>query len=190
MTASHSGSAKYLALIAIISMMPVACTSVPPPIVEYDTTQDFSAYQTFTWGVDEKVRTSGDMDISPNILVKIETALQNELARKGYRFVDTKGDADFAVVASVGTREAFDIERYPELVRVDPVWGQGIYVDNFRADEYTEGSLSVDVFDLKKAAPVWHGVGQRRLTTRELGGREEDIDRSVAMILSSFPPDE
>jgi hypothetical protein len=53
---------------------------------------------------------------------------------------------------------------------------------------YTEGTLSIDIFDGHSHQPVWHGWGSKRITERDVQRAAELIPPAVQRILRGFPP--
>jgi hypothetical protein len=51
--------------------------------------------------------------------------------------------------------------------------------------QYTEGQLSVDVFDTKTRQPLWHGQATGTVNPQKLDARK--IDAAAADIMTKFP---
>jgi len=62
------------------------------------------------------------------------------------------------------------------------------YYQDVDVREYTEGRLAIDLFDVRRRRPVWHGYGTRSLTGREVKDPEKLIGAAVTAILADFPP--
>ncbi|MEO0700253.1 MAG: DUF4136 domain-containing protein, partial [Pseudomonadota bacterium] len=62
---------------------------------------------------------------------------------------------------------------------------------------YTQGTLAIDIFDVERKAPVYHGAGEKTLSknSRRGGGvvnpleMQETIEDAVTKILEDFPPE-
>jgi len=162
-----------------------------------DPTQDFSRYATFGWIDETPATTFGARSISPVLQAEIAQSIKSALEAKGYRFTENTASADFAVSFTVGTREGFDTVEVPDYywdTRPSWTWGTGYWpvgraVPSTRTEvrDYTEGTLSIDVFDVTRRAPVWHGAGVKHLTAAELAG-SGDVPKQVKKVLEGFPP--
>ena len=56
-----------------------------------------------------------------------------------------------------------------------------------RIDQYTQGTLNIDVVDAKTDKLVWEGMVSGRITDREIRNLEQTIDEAVAAIMADFP---
>ena len=82
------------------------------------------------------------------------------------------------------SRDRLETTSYPVPYRGQFGWGGVVYQEDVR--DYTEGMLSVDVYDVRTRRPVWHGVARKRISNADRG-RPELIDAVVAAILKDFP---
>ncbi len=173
------------------------CAGSPAVFSDHDPQQDFSSYQTFGW-----------FDVQPPAAInggateqaasqRVQAAVKQVLMAKGFTFATSSQDADFVVGFSVGTREKLDVESSPYS---DRQWRWGHQYHPFRypirasqnVDHliYTEGTLSIDVYDVARQSPVWHSHAAKRLSAKEIsgGGQGDSIARAVAVLLTNFPP--
>ena len=134
--------------------------------VSSDTTPgaNFAAYQTFSF-----VNAVPPAGMDPVAYERIRMAVEQGLTGKGF----TKAsEGDLAVIITLGAQNKTDID----------TWGMfGRQVD---VRQYTEGQLSVDVFDAKTKQPLWHGKA-----TDTIGSsvKPEKIDAEVAKLMAQFP---
>jgi hypothetical protein len=63
--------------------------------------------------------------------------------------------------------------------------GWGGYYTN--VDQYTEGTLNIDLVDAKHRQLVWEGVAVGRVTEKHRENREAAINTAVAEIFKKFP---
>lgn len=56
-----------------------------------------------------------------------------------------------------------------------------------RIDQYTEGTLHIDVVDAGRNTLVWEGSVAGRITDEVIANLEKSIDKGVRIILSEFP---
>jgi len=175
-----------------------ACSTTGQIVTDFDREQNFAAYQTFAWADERPMAVFGGRIIPPTIEPRVSSAIKAQLEAKGYRFVENVAKADFAVSFTIGTREGANVVQSPDYFlsnRPNWRWGMGYYpwmmpttVMRTEVREYTEGTLAIDIFDVERRAPVWHGAATRQLTRSQLRGEPGDIDGAVARILAGFPP--
>jgi hypothetical protein len=56
-----------------------------------------------------------------------------------------------------------------------------------RIDQYTEGTLNIDLVDTQKKTLVWEGSVSGRITEKVLKNLEAEIDKAVTDIFGAFP---
>ncbi len=166
------------------------CTTIDTG-AHYDETNDFGAYETFSWVDDEPyVRGDGEVQVSPLTHRIIREAIRSELERRGYTYTDDRNDGDFAIAYTVGTRERLSVDHYPAYFRGAWGWhvhGSHYYVHEYRPHSYTRGTLSVDIFDVESGQPVWHGWAEKTITESDRENPREPIQESVAKLFEEFP---
>ena len=184
---------------------------------DYDQAQDFGAYQTFAWAGESPMTVLGTTHVPPTLEPRIANEVRGEFEAKGYRYVESLEQADFGVSFTVGSRSSTEVIKSPETFWVNQTnwrWGRtyypaypGVYrrpvavgvatpvtVNTTEVRAYTEGTLAIDIYDVKSKAPVWHGAGTKTVdasqTVGRLGGIDsENIRKGVAKILKDFPPE-
>ena len=67
----------------------------------------------------------------------------------------------------------------------NPYWNGGF---GSTVSSSTEGSLYIDLIDMKTNALVWQGVGTADLVTTNMEKKEQRIKEIVAKILAVYPP--
>lgn len=169
-----------LAMAAALSLS--ACETTPRVTTDFDPSANFSRYKTFDW-----VSQSAPQGTNPLIFERVKKSVERNLAEKSF----TQSSApDFAVAITIGARD-----------RIEPTyWGPYYYPGYGRAFRYgwaypyssgdlrtvTDGTVTIDIFDVQTRKPVWHGRA-----TKEITGAEIDqmlIDQAVDAALESFPP--
>ena len=166
---------------------------------------DISNYKSFSWIAEKPYIPSGTFLADSN-RDRISTHIYNEFRNKGYVFVSDPMAADFVVSYTVGSRKEINAKSFPTYYRSGWNWGAsywgggGVYVPvtyssgsrytgtstNIRT--YTEGTLAIDVFDVKKAQPAWHGVALKEITSSDRQNPRSIIQEAVTKILAKFPP--
>jgi len=93
----------------------------------------------------------------------------------------------------VGSREEIQVDSYPSSYRGTWGWAgtRRYYGSGFATDttvrQYTVGVLAIDIFDVATKSPVWHGMGEKNITTSDLEDRGALITLAVDSILAEFP---
>ena len=158
---------------------------------DFDPNARFDAYRSFAWLGEEPGTLpdeTGGGGIDPLLARRIHEAIEGRLVARGYRKVEDRADADFVVSFDVGEREKVRVESSPALGVGGYGYGYGGWYAGsiVTASSYTEGTLSIDVFDGRSHLAVWHGWASKRLT--EAANRAAAVDEVVDAILEQFPP--
>lgn len=179
---------------------------------DFDQAHDFGTYKTFAWAGESPMTVLGTTRVPPMLEPRIAREVRAELEAKGYRYVETLDQADFGVSFTVGSRSSTEVIKSPETFWVNQTnwrWGRAYYpayrrpvvvtaapvtVISTEVRAYTEGTLAIDIYDVKSKAPVWHGAGTKTVSTSEVAGRRGNIDsgkirEGVAKVLKVFPPE-
>ena len=185
-------------LLAVVSLALSACATPGKITADFDQAQDFSKYTTFAWAGKSPMVVMGNRVVPAIIQADIADSIKNDLQEKGYRYTQNLQEADFAVSFTIGTRDGVDVVDMPDYFWQsraswswgNPYWPQLPTMASMRSEirEYTEGTLAVDVYDVRRRAPVWHGAGTRRLSRSELQGKSNQAADAVRAILGGFPP--
>jgi hypothetical protein len=153
-------------VIALVAGL-LAVPALAKPKVSADTTPgaNFAAYRTFAI-----VNVLPPPGMNPVVYERIRQGVEQGLAGKGYSKADP---GDLSVIITVGGRDKIDVQ----------TWGPfGRDVD---VRQYTEGQLSVDVFDTKTRQPLWHGQATGTVNPQKLNAQK--IEAGVADIMARFP---
>jgi hypothetical protein len=169
-----------------------ACSTIRTG-AHYDQTVDFSGYQSYSWiSANPLILGDGERSqISPLTQSYIIRAIAVEVESKGFVFAGSPDEADFIVSYTVGTREKIDSRSYP--VSYQGYWGWHLYGRYYYTNEvhhrsYTEGTLSIDIFDGKSKQPIWHGWASKTITDADRKEPSPIINKAVAQIFEQFPP--
>jgi hypothetical protein len=144
----------------------VACASQPKVTSDVTPGANLAAYKTFAL---VEQRAPGGMD--PVAFERIRQGVSDALVTKGYTRAEP---GDLSVIVTLGARDKTDIN----------TWGRfGRQVDVY---QYTEGKMSVDVFDTKTRQPLWHS--QATETIHPEHPDPAAIAAAVTSVMASFPP--
>jgi hypothetical protein len=187
---------RQLLILGLASLLLTACGSTPP-IVDYDSSADFAAYQTYAFiSENPMMRAPESPPTSPLLQGRLMRITDDTLQAKGFRKVEDPEQADFAVGFTIGSRDKIKVNSYPEPYR--PYyggwgWGAPYYGgygggSNVDVQQYTEGTLAIDIYEVDEHKPVWHGVATKRITDSMRRNPDESLTEIVAEILARFPP--
>lgn len=156
-----------------------------------DETANFAAYRSFSW-INEKpyIPTNTSIPVSALALSMIESGIRRQLEQKGYAFTEDRDTADVLVAYTVGTRDKMRMDSYPVGYRGH--WGWHDPYDHYyfrraSAENYTQGTLGVDIFDNESGKPVWHGWAEKTVTKSDRSNPGPTIEEGVAKLFESFP---
>lgn len=178
------------ALVLLVLASLSACSSIRTGS-HLDETNNFGTYETFSWIADDPyIGRDSDLVVSPLTQAKIQSAIQDQLEFKGYRYTDDRDEADFVVSYTVGSRETIRTTSYPAAYHGTWGWhvrGSDYYIREYEEHSYTEGTLAVDIFDGASKKPVWHGWAEKTITMSDRRHPDAAIKDSVTKLLESFP---
>ncbi|WP_054118537.1 DUF4136 domain-containing protein [Porphyrobacter sp. AAP60] len=180
---------------------------------DFDQAHDFGTYKTFAWAGESPMTVLGATRVPPMLEPRLAREVRAELEAKGYRYVEALEQADFGVSFTVGSRSTTEVIKSPETFWVNQTnwrWGRAYYpayrrpvavgaitpvtVTTTEVEAYTEGTLAIDIYDVKTKSPVWHGAGTKTVNTSEVVGRRGNLDSAkiregVTKVLKDFPPE-
>lgn len=142
---------------------------------DFDHHANFSQYKTYSWA---KVDTP-----DPLWNDRVKEAVDRALMAKGWSQVPSGGDV--SVVAVGTTREKPTLRTFYDGF---DGWLWGGFADaTTYVENYTEGTLIVDLFDTASKKLIWRGSA-----TDILSGKpekdEKKVDKAVAKMFEHFPP--
>jgi hypothetical protein len=155
---------------------------------DFNPSIDFDSYKTFAW-ISAHPLVAAPAGTSPQLEDQIEQVARDLLTAKGYRYVDSVEQADFAVGFGLGATDQVRIDSYPAAYRGAwhwPVGGGTQDVVNVR--QFIEGRLTVDIFDVATHQPAWHGWATRNITEKTQTDARPAIRDALKVILAHFPP--
>ncbi len=189
-----------LPLLLLTALLAVGCAA-PAPMIDYDPSYDFSQDRTFAF-ISERplLRGEGAEGGNPMLEGRLMQITENILSARGLTRISDPEKADLAVGFTLGGREKLQVNSSPSYSPYYGAgyrgWGRGYHggygggygggtVD---VRQYTEGTLSVDIYDPQEHKPVWHGRAVRRITTKMQENMEETIQEILGGIFATFPP--
>ena len=145
---------------------------------DYSHTADFSHYSTYSW-LDVK---AGD-PLWPD---RIMSAVDSQLAAKGWSKVPAGGDASVAAFGSTHIQPR--LETFYTGYGGGWFWrgfGDGMAVTN--VENIAVGTLVIDVFDSPTKKLIWRGVASDALSDKP-DKNEKKMEKAVEDMFKRFPP--
>lgn len=160
--------------------------------VDYAHGEDFSKYKTYTWVKEPSVE-------SPDQLVeqRIVSNVDETLAKKGLKRVDSGGDLDVAYQTSVTKQTQLTTMTsgmgggwgYGPGWRRGWGYGGGSAISTTTASTIPIGTLVIDLLDPKDKQLVFRGVATDTLSSKPEKNTQK-IVKSVNKIFAKYPPKE
>lgn len=187
----------FFVLVITIGVAIAGCSS-NPPVIDYDRSVDFSGYKTYAFISDHPmIRAEGSPPGSPLLEGRLMRLTEDNLNAKGFILIADPEAADFAVGFTVGARDKIKVNSYPEPYRPyyggwggwgAPYYGGGYGGSNVDVQQYVEGTLALDIYDVSEHKPAWHGVATKRITDSMRRNPDESLREFIDEILAGFPP--
>jgi hypothetical protein len=180
---SRDGLRRTASLVLLVPMLAVAACSTTHVSSDYDHSAQFSSFHSFTL-----VMRPHPSAKNPLVVQRTVDAITAELTRKGFVYVADPAQADFAVDFTIGASDRLDVRSYPAGAYGGPWLNAGWPGNNVDVRQYQEGTLSIDVYDLRSRKAVWHGAGKKELSQSDLEHTQTLIVEAVTALLADFPP--
>jgi len=169
---------KFVPILALFIF--TSCNTVRVA-TDYDKEANFTEYNSFAFykpGID-KAKIS-DLDKK-----RIMRAIEAEMTAKGI----TKSTTP-SLLVSIFTKEQERVDVYNNNFGYgwgwNPYWNGGF--GGSTVSRSTEGSLYIDLIDMKTNELVWQGLGTADLIVYDMEKKEKRIKEIVAKILAVYPP--
>ncbi|TVL99763.1 MAG: DUF4136 domain-containing protein [Candidatus Brocadia sp. WS118] len=155
---------------------------------DYDREYNFNQYKTYRWPADSEIDKNDVLARNSLVYKRVQAAVDKELKAKGFTLQES-GETDFVVVAHAGVKDKMQIHQYGggRYGWYDPWWGPyGGYTD---VSYYQEGTLVIDIVDLKSKELAWRGTGSGVVKEYNNPDKmQKDLNAAVAKVLANFPP--
>ena len=163
---------------------------------DYDQATNFQQYKTWNWYQEQPIAKSDSSRRYSTFLVKrIKTAVETEMARRGFTKATSKANADMLLAYDVSIENVQRVR--PDYVSV-PMIGYGYWYgyryaytynrlyNNTTVQDYQAGTIILDIVDAKTNELVWRGTGET--TGNEKSLTQEKVQEIVTQILAKYPP--
>jgi hypothetical protein len=147
---------------------------------DFDHQANFSQYKTYSW---QTIK-----DPNPLWDARIKNAVDAQLAAKGWTQVDSGGDV--AIVAIATTKTERTLQTFYNGFGGGWGWrGFGGFGDSITTEQdYKEGTLLIDMYDVKTKQLIWRGSAEDTLSNKA-AKNEKNLDKGVAKMFKKFPPE-
>jgi len=174
-------------LLTVAVIFTAGCASTPKTFANADPTVDFSTYNSYGFYSELSTDKKSYESMESNFL---KVAVAQQMDRRGLSY---SNDPDLMINFYINTKEKIRSRSVPTTSGYygyrDPFYdtwgGYGGY--ETRIDQYTEGTLNIDVVDAKAKKLVWEGAVAGRVTDAVIRNLEKTIDNAVAVIMERFP---
>jgi hypothetical protein len=172
-----------LAVALAAAALLAACASKPTIRSNADPTADYSGYRTFGFFDEQDARATVYQSFSTKYL---KDAISREMQARGF----SKGDTpDLLINIHVQTQDKVKVTSSPSgyYGYRGGYYGWGAGVSSTTVDDYTEGTLNIDVVDRAAGKLVWEGIAIGRISERARDNPQPAIDAVVKQVFERFP---
>jgi hypothetical protein len=177
----------------VLLMLVTACATKPTTYANADPEADFSQYKTYGYFETLSTDKAQYQSLVSNFLM---VAVAQEFDRRG--LIYDPENPQLRVNFYINTEEKIKSRSVPTMGGsyhayrdpfYDPWMGYGGYGGGYetRIDQYTEGTLSIDVVDAASKKLVWEGAVLGKLTKKDVENLEKTVDEAVAVVMLEFP---
>jgi hypothetical protein len=161
-----------------------ACSSTPDTYANVDPAADFSVYKTYGF-VDNPASNKQEYESLETSFLKVAVAQQMDA--RGYSYAKAP---DLLLNFYIHREEKVQTYNTPAAhgyygYRNYNSWGG--YAYETQVQQYTEGTLNIDVVDASTNKLVWEGVLTGRLTDKDVANFEATVDAAVKDIFANSP---
>lgn len=171
-------------LLCLAGVISVTCL-LAKTMADYDHSVSFAKYHTYSWiAVNVQEPLWND---------RVMTAIDAQLAAKGWSKVDSGGDASIMAVGSTRTVRTLDTWY---TGGIGGGWfhrgwwiGGGPGMATTTIEVTPVGTLHIDIFDSQSKKVIWHAVCSDTLTGNP-EKNEKKLEKAVTAVFKNFPPPE
>ena len=175
--------------VLLVALLLAACATGPRVRTDYDPSADFSRYR--TWGFYKPIAME-ESGYSTWISDRIKDNVRREMEARGYRYAES--DPDLQVNFQGIVREKTDVWSVPRTdyqyfysYRRRSYIAVPFWYDETQVNQYTEGTLTVDLVDAERNRMVWTGAAIGRVTRKTPQERLAEVDTAIASIFAQYP---
>ena len=167
----------------ILALAASACATGPEIRANYDHSADFSAYRTFGYFDKPGTDKAGYESL---VTQTLKSATRREMEARGYTYAAT--DPDLLLNFNGRLARHTKVTQYAAPMYYGYRVGYGGWGGyQTYVDQYTEGTLNVDIVDAGRKQLVWEGVAIGRVSDEQRQNREATLSAAVAELFAKYP---
>jgi hypothetical protein len=144
---------------------------------DYDKTYDFSKDHSYYWI---------KIDVANPLWQKrIQTEIDEQLAAKGWTKGDGTGDLALSALGTTATKT--NLNTFYSGMGGWGWYGGGMATATTTQEQYTTGTLILDMFDASNHQLVWRGVATDTMSDKP-EKNEKKVEKAIDKLLEDFPP--
>ena len=175
---------RRLAMAAVVVLIAGGVASAQDVKVDFDKDANFGALKTFT----VKLGTSWNNPLSEK---RVLAEIQQGLTEKGWTATTDDAKADAVVVLHGATEKQKSLNTFYSGgyggYGWRGGWGGGMSSSTTTVDEYTVGTLVVDIFDAKTKALVYRGTASDEISNKPEKNAKK-LAKASDKLFKDFPP--
>jgi len=176
-----------IAVVAALTFLIAGCASTPNTFSQADPTTDFTLYKTYAF-YDNPATNNAEYESLVTNFLKVSVAQQLDARNMKYE----PANPDVVVNFFLNTKEKVRSRSVPTMSGYygyrDPFYDPWPgYSYETRIDQYTEGTLNIDIADVAQKKLVWEGAVVGRITDEFVRNLESGLDEAVQAIFESYP---
>src|ERR1700739_5106728 len=146
---------------------------------DFDHQANFSQYKTYSWQTIKPANSLWD--------ARIKSAVDAQLAAKGWTQVDSGGDVAIVAIATSHTEKT--LQTFYDGMGGGWRWRgfAGMGEATTTEQDYKEGTLIIDMYDAKTKQLIWRSSAEDSLSNNA-DKNEKNLDKGVAKMFKKFPP--
>jgi Domain of unknown function (DUF4136) len=175
----HMKHVRHTAVCAVFFLAMLGAAFAQHVETDFDHQANFSQYKTYSWQAIKPGDSLWD--------ARIKSAVDAQLAAKGWTQVDSGGDVSIVAIKTTQTQRTLQTfyDGFGGGWRWRGFGGMG--QSTTTEQDYKEGTLVVDLYDAKTKQLIWRGSAQDTLSDKA-EKNEKNLDKGVAKMFKKFPP--
>ncbi|MGE8278925.1 MAG: DUF4136 domain-containing protein [Stenotrophomonas sp.] len=178
---------RSIAVLLVLAL--AACATGPRVASQADPSADFSRYRSYAFFTPLALEQHGYTTITSN---RIRAAVRSQMEARGY--VLDEANPDLWINLNAYMQDKTRVTTMPEVdydyyysYRARSYVAVPYWRDRTDVRQYTEGTLNVDVVDVRRKQLVWEGVAVGTVGRVDPARQAEKIDAAVAAIFAEYP---
>ncbi len=171
---------RRMAVCALFTLAVAGAALAQHVRTDFDHQANFARYKTYSW---QEIKPANSLWDD-----RIKSAVDAQLAAKGWTKVDSGGDVGVVAIKTTQTQRTLQTfyDGFGGGWRWRGFGGMGEATTT--EQDYREGTLVVDLYDAKTKELIWRGSAEDTLSDKE-AKNEKNLDKGVAKMFKKFPPD-